>query len=161
WFSSPSLQNGPWTYEPATGLPSDFAKIPDEGPKASVLTAIPGTPQAKEAMIVNQIPQTATISRAATRPTITYEGASDFRPIQGTPMSSAVNSTTPVILSSGSYYACQFGVWFVSRTPTGPWAVATSVPQEIYTIPPTSAVYYVTSVKIYGETPSAVYVGYT
>ena len=37
WFVSTSIQNGPWAYVPATSLPSDFSKIPDYSPKASVL----------------------------------------------------------------------------------------------------------------------------
>ena len=31
----------------------------------------------------------------------------------------------------------------------------------IYTIPPSSPVYYVTYVRIYGSTPDVVYIGYT
>jgi hypothetical protein len=162
WFAAPSLQNGHWAYEPATRLPSDFALIPDYSPKASVLVSIPSTPQAKEALIANQIPQTATISRTAAKLTVNYDGAPDFRPIEGTTMTYAVNSITPVIaVSENSYYACQTGVWFTSRSAAGPWTVATSVPVSIYEIPPTSPLYYVTYVKVYGYTPTSVYVGYT
>src|SRR5262245_7497736 len=76
WFTTPSLQDGPWTYEPATSLPPTFAMIPDYGPKADVLVSVPGTPQAKEAIIEHQIPQTATISRAAAQITANDEGSS-------------------------------------------------------------------------------------
>ena len=38
---------------------------------------------------------------------------------------------------------------------------ARSVPAVIYTIPPTSPIYYVTYVQIYDATPEVVYVGYT
>ena len=44
---------------------------------------------------------------------------------------------------------------------TGSWRVATSVPDEIYTIPPESPIYHVTFVRVYGSTPEVVYVGYT
>ena len=37
-------------------------------------------------------------------------------------------------------------MWFLSTTPQGPWKVASSVPQVIYTIPPSSPVYNVTYV---------------
>ena len=37
-----------------------------------MLVAIPGTPEAKEALIANQIPQTATISRTAAHLTVKY-----------------------------------------------------------------------------------------
>src|SRR5262249_57516231 len=43
----------------------------------------------------------------------------------------------------------------------GPWVVAASVPQVIYTIPVSSPLYYVTYVRVYGATPEVVYVGYT
>jgi hypothetical protein len=162
WFTSPSMQNGPWTYASAASLPADFAKIPPYSPKASVLVSIPGTAQAKEALIANQIPQTASISRSATKPTITYYGTPEFQPIEGTALTYAVNSATPIIFVFGSgFYACQGGAWFVSQAQTGPWVVATSVPPAIYTIPPSSPIYYATYVQVYGYTPSVVYVGYT
>src|SRR5262245_28184701 len=107
WFTAPSIQSGPWRYEPPTSLPGDFANIPDYSPKADVLVAVPSTPQAKEALIANQIPQTATISRTAAKLTVNYEGAPDFRPIEGTTMRYAVNSVTPIISVGDSYYACR------------------------------------------------------
>ena len=41
---------------------------------------------------------------------------------------------------------CLQGVWFISSTPQGPWTTASSIPQVIYTIPPSSPVYNVTYV---------------
>jgi hypothetical protein len=73
-----------------------------------------------------------------------------------------VNSDLPLIqVDSDSYYAVQAGVWFTASNLTGPWSVAKSVPAAIYTIPPSSPLYYVTYVKIYDATPDSVYVGYT
>ena len=162
WFQSTSLQNGPWSYVPGASLPPDFAKIPSYSPKASVLVSVPGTPQAKEAMIANEIPQTATISRGAATLTVTYEGDPVFQPIADTNMTYAVNTTTPVIYVPGNtYYAVNNGVWFMSANATGPWSVAVTVPPAIYTIPPSSPLHYVTYVQVYGYTPSVVYVGYT
>jgi len=162
WFQSSSLQNGSWTYVPGTSLPPDFAKIPPYSSKASVLVSVPGTPQAKEAVIANSIPQTATIKRSAAKLTVTYSGPPDFQPIQGTMLTYAVNTSTPVINVPGNtYYAVENGVWFMSANATGPWVVATLVPPVVYTIPPSSPLHYVTYVQVYGYTPNVVYVGYT
>src|SRR5262249_9794961 len=162
WFVASSILNGQWSYISAASLPEDFAHIPDYSPKASVLASIPGTAQAKEAIIANQIPQTATISRTAAHLTVTYAGPPDLQPIEGTTLKYATNSEKPVIaLPGGAYYACQAGVWFASSSALGPWTVATTVPGDIYSIPPSSPIYYVTYVKVYGYTPTSVYVGYT
>ena len=74
----------------------------------------------------------------------------------------AVNSPTPVVrVDPTTYYAVQSGVWFTSATAMGPWAVATTVPPVIYTIPTASPIHYVTYVRVYRYTPTMVYVGYT
>jgi hypothetical protein len=162
WFTSSSLQNALWAYVPAAKLPSDFAEIPTYSPKASVLVSVPGTPQAKEALIANQIPQTATISRSAAKVDVAYDGVPNIRPIDGTNLQYAVNTTTPVIyVPGGNYYAIQNAVWFQSVNATGPWAVATSVPSVIYAIPPSCSIHYVTYAYVYGSTPTTVFVGYT
>ena len=161
WFGSTSLQ-GPWTFVSGSDLPSDFAKIPLTDPKSIVLASVPGTPQAQEAVIANSIPQTASITRSEAELNVKYDGEAVFVPIQGTSMSYAQNTSSPVIeVSDNNYYCVEAGVWFKGSTPQGPWRVADSVPDEIYTIPPSSPIYYVTYVKIYGSTPDVVYVGYT
>ncbi|HKZ78951.1 MAG TPA: hypothetical protein VJ124_11665 [Pyrinomonadaceae bacterium] len=161
WFSSQSM-NGPWHFVPADELPVDFAQIPATHPKANALVAVAGTQQAKEALIANSVPQTATIRRGAATLRLTYDGAPKFKPIENTTLEYAVNTATPVIkVDSQNYYAVQNGVWFVSTGPVGPWAVATSVPAVVYSIPLSSQLHYVTYVKIYESTPEVVYVGYT
>jgi hypothetical protein len=161
WFRAPST-DGPWQYVPGTQLPSDFAKIPEQGPSGVVLASVPGTPQAQEAVIANSIPQTATVVRSAATFTATYDGPPQWRPISGTPLAYAANSPTPIIrVDAKTYYALYNGVWFVTTAPVGPWAVATVVPAVIYTIPVTSPLHYVTYVRVYGVTPTLVYVGYT
>jgi len=127
-----------------------------------VLASIPGTPQAQEAVIANSIPQTATVNRSAAHFTATYDGSPRFVPITGTSLQYAVNSPTPIIrVDKRTYYSLYNAVWFVAPAPTGPWTVAISVPGVIYTIPFTSPLYYVTYVRVYGSTPTVVYVGYT
>ena len=161
WFKCPTLY-GPWAYVASTTLPADFKKIPPDSPKSNVLLSVAGTPQAQEAVIASTIPQTATVYRDKAKLTLDYVGAPSFVAIPGTGLCYAVNTATPVIMvSTKSYYACQGGVWFVAASATGPWAVATTVPAVIYTIPTTCPVHYVTYVYVYGFTPAIVYVGYT
>lgn len=161
WFRAPML-TGPWQYVPGNELPADFAKIPPTDPKANVLVSVPGTLQAREATIAASIPQTATVSRSKASLSVAYDGAPRFTPITGTSLSYAANTGTPVIeVDRSHYYAVANGVWFTASAPVGPWRVATEVPPAIYTIPPTSPVYYVTYVRIYAVTPETVVVGYT
>jgi len=126
----------------------------------TVLYAVPGTDLANEAVLDAQIPQTATIERDNASLDVEYDGKPEFEAIEETSMSYAKNSPTPIIQTGTRYYAVDDAVWFVSSNATGPWIVATSVPDVIYTIPPTSPMYYVTYVKIYHYTPEVVYVGY-
>ncbi len=160
WFRAATLQ-GPWQFVSGDRLPRDFARIPENHPKGDVLASVPGTPQAREAVIANDIPQTATISRGA-QLDVRYDGAPKLKAIEGTPLQYMVNASVPVIrVSASTYYALQSGVWFVAPSPTGPWAVATSVPPVIYTIPASSLLHYVTYAYVYGSTPDVVYTGYT
>ena len=161
WFKAQSML-GPWQYVSSEKLPADFAKIPATHAKAAVLVSVPGTPQAKEALIANAIPQTATITRSGASLSVSFDGSPQFKPIESTTLTYAANTSIPVIrVDARSYYAVQNGVWFIATSATGPWTVATSVPVSIYTIPVSSPLHYVTYVKIYGSTPNVVYVGYT
>jgi hypothetical protein len=161
WFKGTSLE-GPWTFVGGTELPPDFAKIPPDSPKATVRASVPGTPESKDALIANSIPQTATITRSEAKLTVQYDGEATFVPIDGTSMTYAKNTSAPVIKASdNNYYCVEAGVWFKAPTPQGPWRVADTVPAEIYNIPPSSPLYYVTYVKVYNSTPEVVYVGYT
>ncbi len=162
WFRAAGA-SGPWTYVPGTQLPAEFKAIPDSSPKENVKASIPGTAQAKEALIANEIPQTATIRRDGTSlGPILYDGAPRFEPIEGTPLFYAVNCELPVIkIDDLSYYAVKDAVWFTAASPQGPWSVAGSVPAVIYSIPPSSPLHYVTYVKVYNSTYDDVQVGYT
>jgi hypothetical protein len=90
---------------------------------------------AREARMDAQIPQTAAIDRRNASLSVEDDGDPKFEPIDGTTMHWAVNTATPVIRVNRQYYAVEEAVWFVAGSTTGPWAVATSVPDEIYTIP--------------------------
>lgn len=161
WFRSKSLEGGPWEFVDAKNLPESFALIPENSPKSGVLVSVPGTGPAKEALIANSIPQTATITRKEAQLQVQYDGDPQFNTIEGTDLRYAVNTATPVIQVDDNYYAVQNAVWFVGRAPVGPWEVATQVPPAIYLIPPNSSLHYVTYVKVYRSTPDVVYVGYT
>jgi hypothetical protein len=162
WFRTASLQTGPWTYVANDKLPGDFAKIPVTHPRGVVLASVTGTPTAQEAVIDNNIPETAVVTRATTTLTVKYGGSPKLEDIAGTPLQYVVNSPYPVIrVDSASWYALKDGVWFVGTSVTGPWAVAASVPAVIYTIPPSSPLHYVTYAYVFGSTPQTVTVGYT
>ena len=147
WFSTNDLQNGPWTYA-TPNLPADFAKIPQSSPASAILASVPGTDEAKDAILLAQVPTTMTIkpTDAQAKVKVEYGGDPKFEPIKGTSMQYATNTQDKVIELEGTYYLCLQGVWFMSPTPTGPWSTCQSVPQEIYTIPPSSPVYNVTYV---------------
>ncbi len=146
WFSANSL-DGPWTYA-TPSLPADFAKIPPSSPAGAVLASVPGTEEAKDAVLLAQVPITATVNpaRAAAGVKVTYAGTPQFIPIEGTSLYYAKNSPQAIIKVGDLYYLCFQGIWFVSAGPQGPWAIAKSVPEVIYTIPPGSPVYHVTYV---------------
>ena len=160
WYISSSL-NGPWAFVPPANLPADLAKIPPNSSKGDVLASVPGTDQAQDALIASQIPQTAEVSRSDAHLTVEYDGDPQFNRISGTDMSYAINTSTPVLLVNGRYYACDNGVWFVALTPDGPWVAADSIPDDIQTLPPDCPVYNVKYVYIYDSTPDEIYVGYT
>ena len=160
WFKAASLQ-GPWSYVAPRALPEDFAKIPPGSPQAMVLASVPDTREAELALLANSVPTTATVKRREAKIQLTYDGEPQFKPITGTAMSYVINASLPVILCGGTCYAVDDGVWFTARAAAGPWEVATEVPEEIYTIPPDSPVYYATFANVYQSTDEEVEVGYT
>jgi hypothetical protein len=159
WYTANSL-DGPWAYVAGDKLPEDFAKIPEDNEMGTVLYAVPGTTLAEEAVLDAQIPQTAAIERSKASLDVEYDGDPEFEDITETKMTYAVNTATPVVYAEKKYYAVDDAVWFVASSPTGPWVIATEIPDTIYTIPATSPIYHVTYVHIYDATPEVVYVGY-
>ncbi|MBW4022833.1 MAG: DUF1439 domain-containing protein [Proteobacteria bacterium] len=159
WFSAASLY-GPWTFA-TPNLPADFARLSPDGSYGNLLASVPGTAEAQAAVLKAQIPTQATLSRKTATVTVTYAGAPNFVPIPGTSLRYATNTAFQVIDVGGLYYVCYEGAWFVGHSPNGPWTLATSVPAAIYAIPPTSPLYNVTYVQVYGATPTAVTYGFT
>ena len=146
WFTA-TRPLGPWTFA-TYSLPPDFAQIPVSSPVGSILSSVPGTPEAEDAVLIAQIPTTVTVNpaQAASEVKVTYVGSPQFLPITGTTMSYATNTPNRVIQVGSQYYLCYQGIWFVGSSPQGPWQTAQAVPQVIYTIPPSSPVYNVTYV---------------
>jgi len=160
WFKSASL-HGPWSYVSPHDLPDDFKKIPLNSPQAVALASVPDTPQAELALIASSAPTTATVNRRTAKIDLTYDGPPKFKPIEGTTMSYAVNAQLPVIQLGDKFFAVDNAVWFTATSATGPWQVAAEVPEEIYTIPPSSPVYYATFVRVYDADEESVETGYT
>src|SRR5438093_32242 len=161
WFSAMDLQ-GPWTYA-TPDLPADFAKIPLNTPASAILASVPGTEEAKDAVLLAQVPTTVTVNQkqAATKVKVEYAGDPKFEPIKGTSMAYATNTPDKVIQVGDVYYLCLQSVWFMSPNSQGPWTTCTSVPQEIYTIPPSSPVYNVTYVTQTANPDNTVTASYT
>src|SRR5262252_983367 len=147
WFTATAF-NGPWTFA-TPNLPEDFKKISLEHPRSRVLATVPGTPQAAEAVLLSQVPQTARVrKRELQAPDVVYQGEPQFDPIPPTTLSRAVNTDKDIIKVGDLYYMCFQGVWFMARSASGPWEVTGSVPQEIYEIPSSSPVHNVTYVTV-------------
>jgi hypothetical protein len=161
WYRSRSLTNGPWTFVEPDQVPEGFADIPAESDMGSVRASVAGTQEAREAVLENQIPQTAEVDRKEAKLEVSYDGSPRFEPVGKTDMKYAVNTDKSVLLIGGRYYCCDDAIWFESGSATGPWIVSTRVPDEVQEIPPESPVYNVKYVYIYDYTPSVVYVGYT
>ena len=155
WFSAPDF-TGPWTFA-TPNLPADFTKIPLEHERSRVLASVPGTTQAAEAILLAQVPQTARVSKTVQAPEVEYQGGTpEFQPIEKTTVQRAVNTDKDILKVGDLYYLCFQGVWFMSRTPTGPWAVTGEVPTQIYEIPVSSPSHSVTYVTVQESNDDAV-----
>ncbi len=122
-----------------------------------MLASVPGTPEAAEAVLLAQIPQTATVGKdlqGARGHRI--KGAPEFQPIEKTTVQRAVNTDKDIIKVGDLYYMCFQGVWFMSKSATGPWEVTGDVPKAIYTIPVSSPSYSVTYVTVQTASPTTV-----
>jgi hypothetical protein len=147
WFSAPDF-TGPWTFA-SQSLPADFKRIPLEHERSRVLASVPGTDQAAEAVLLAQIPQTARINKKELKaPEVDFQGEPQFTPVETTTVQRAVNTDKDVFKVGDLYYMCFQGVWFQSKSATGPWNVASTVPEEIYKIPISNPAHHVTYVTV-------------
>jgi hypothetical protein len=161
WYRAKSAA-GPWTFVRGDELPESFSEIPPASDIGGLRASVAGTEEANDAVLDAAIPQTAAIKRDEASLTVEYDGKPEFKRIDGTGVSYAVNTAAQVLLIDGTYYAVDNGVWFAAQSATGPWAVADDIPEDqIQQIPPSEPVYNVTHVHVYDSTPEVVYVGYT
>jgi hypothetical protein len=167
WFTAPGL-GGHWTFA-TPNLPEDFKRISLEHPRSRVLASVPGTQQAAEAVLLAEIPQYARVNKKEIQaPEVAYNGDPQYENIQGTQLQRAANTDKEIIKYGDTYYMCYQGVWFMANSPKGPWTIATSVPQDIYKIPPSSPAHSVTYVTVEQDDDDdddwvtyAAYAGYT
>jgi hypothetical protein len=147
WFTAENL-DGPWTFATPI-LPDDFKRIPVEHPRSRVLASVPGTDQAIEAVLLAEMPRTARVNVKETKaPDVVYQGDPKFEQIPGTSVARAVNTDKDILKIGDLYYMCFQAVWFMSKSASGPWEVARSVPKDIYSIPASSPANHVTYVTI-------------
>ena len=81
-------------------------------------------------------------------PEVIYQGDPEFVEIEPTSLERAVNTDKDIIKAGDTYYLCVQGVWFTGASATGPWELATTVPQEVYEIPASSPAHHVTYVTV-------------
>ena len=154
WFRAANL-SGPWT-SASSDLPADFAGIPDANPAAFVKASVPGAEASKDAVLLASVPKPTTVSTTKPLLKVTYGGEPKFEPIKGTNVQYASNSPNAVFLVAGKYYCCEKGAWYVADAAKGQWAYCTSVPKDIYSIPPSHPAHNVTYVKVQSTTATTV-----
>ncbi len=148
WFSTENLERGPWKF--TMPLPDAFARIPEDDTDADVRASVPGTLEARRAVLEAELPETKTVKAgAAPDVTVAYAGGEPkFEPIAKTEVARAVNTGNDIIQYGDKYYLCYEGMWYVADKPTGPWAATADVPAAVYQIPPSSPAYPVTQVIV-------------
>jgi len=160
WFSNTQL-NGQW--QAVKDLPDVFAQIPADHLKGHVLYSVPGTRQARLALIEAALPHRNAVAKSsAAGLEVSWVGEPSFETIENTRLQRGLNTPFQVIKHNNFYYLCYEGAWYLSELPTGPWKVALKIPDEIYRIPPSDPAYNVTFVKLdsdQGETQE--YVNYS
>jgi len=149
WFSNTKL-SGQW--QAVKELPGAFAQIPDGHKKGHVLYSVPGTRQAKLALIEAALPHRNTVAKsAAAKLEVSWIGEPDFTAIENTQLQRGLNTPFQVIKHNNFYYLCYEGAWYFSESPNGAWKVAMKVPDEIYRIPASDPAYNVTFVRLDSE----------
>jgi hypothetical protein len=148
WFSTEDLERGPWKF--TMPLPEAFALIPEDDDDADVRASVPGTLEARRAVLEAELPATKTVKAgAAPEVTVVYAGGEPkFEKIAETEVARAVNTGNDIIQYGDKYYLCYEGMWYAADKPTGPWAATANVPAAVYRIPPSSPAYPVTQVVV-------------
>jgi len=119
WFSNSDL-NGKWQY--VKDLPAAFAQIPSDHKKAHVLFSVPGTRQAKLALIEAALPHRVSVAKgSAAELEVRWVGEPRFEVIETTQLQRGLN--TPYRLSSTIIFiTCVWmepGIWLHQQTAHG------------------------------------------
>ena len=146
WFSNTQL-SGRW--QAVKDLPDVFAQIPADSLKGHVLYSIPGTRQAKLALIEAALPHRNAVAKSSAADLeVSWVGEPSFEAIENTGLQRGLNTPFQVIKHNNFYYLCYEGAWYFSDSPTGAWKVALDIPDEIYRIPASDPAYNVTFVRL-------------
>ncbi|MDX2416637.1 MAG: hypothetical protein QNK19_04160 [Xanthomonadales bacterium] len=149
WFSNTKL-SGQW--QAVKDLSLAFSRIPAEHKKVHVLYSVPGTRQAKLALIEAALPHRNAVAKSsAAKLEVSWVGEPSFEAIENTKLQRGLNTPFQVIKHNNYYYLCYEGAWYLSESPTGTWKVAMKVPDEIYRIPASDPAYNVTFVRLDSE----------
>ncbi|MFV1998536.1 MAG: hypothetical protein ACC641_11065, partial [Acidiferrobacterales bacterium] len=146
WFSNNDL-SGPW--QSVKNLPDEFSRIPPDHKTGHVLFSVPGTRQAKLALIEAALPHRTSVGlESAASLKVSWVGEPRFVDIETTQLQRGLNTPYQVIRHNNFYYLSYEGGWYFSVSAEGPWQVALEIPAEIYRIPPTDPAYNVTFVRL-------------
>jgi hypothetical protein len=160
WYKAKQLEGDKWTYEEPESLPDDFSEIPADSEKGNIRASVPGTDEARDALLEQSIPQTAEVVRAEAKVEVNFDGPPKFKRVPDTDVAYAENSDKQVMKIGQKYYVVDNGIWFISDYPEGPYEVSDHRPQEVDQLPADVPVYNTKYVYVYDATPEVVYVGY-
>lgn len=162
WYRAATLADAAaWEPVKPDALPAAFGEIPAEPEWSAVRASVAGTPEADEALVQQQIPQTARIPRTATI-TVTFDGEPKWVAIKDLAVDYAENSADAVFRIAGpQYYACRDGVWYESKDVAAPFIAATSVPDALRRLPADCPWHNCSYVEVYESTTEYIWCGYT
>ncbi|MCP4044745.1 MAG: hypothetical protein GY732_02005 [Gammaproteobacteria bacterium] len=146
WFDNREL-SGRW--QSVEDLPDAFSQIPAKHTKAHVLYSVPGTSQARFALIEAALPHRVSVPKGAGADIeVNWIGEPRFEVIDTTQLQRGLNTPYQVIKHNNFYYLCHEGAWYSSDSPAGSWRPALVIPDEIYRIPAIDPAYNVTFVRL-------------
>ncbi len=155
WFATSDLQSGTWSM--LRKLPEVFSNIPVDHGMGYVRASVPGTLEARTALLEASLPEKKTVP--ADKSLVLenqYVGEPKFEKIANTSITRATNSGYEIFLHQGVFYLCYEGAWYQSDNAEGPWTPAFRVPDVLYNIPASSPSYPVTQVKVASSTSTSV-----
>ncbi|MCE9620251.1 MAG: hypothetical protein K8R92_10115 [Planctomycetes bacterium] len=150
-----------WQFVPPAQLPPSFANLPSTGSLASARASVPGTLEAKSAVLAACQTQTVTLLRSKAVCGVRYIGAPQFASITGTSMQYATNASVPVIQSGSTFYCCDDAAWFTASGADGPWVLCDTLPASFADITAACPVYCATYVDPVSSTADSVTFAYT